>query len=126
MSLLAAKRTKREVQLRRTARKGFEGLLFATLIMMLTACSGGDRHSPLTQDRSSDGAIQLSVAEKDLVAAWRAERGMSEGDALANVMLRRYKKAGHAIRYAGEGLYEVLDKLGKKTIVATFYVTPPQ
>ena len=94
---------------------GFERLLLASLVALLAGCAG--------KAQASDPAnVPLSADEQQLVAAWKAERGLSEGDALSNVMLRRYSAKGHKVRYAGEGLYEVLDREKGAAVVATFFV----
>ena len=103
----------------RPRRRGLEHLLLAALLALLGACSGGSREGTLPAGGQD---VKLSSGERALVAAWQAERGMSAGDALSNVMLRRYAAAGHKVRYAGDGLYEVLDRKAGSEVVATFYV----
>lgn len=97
-------------------RKGFERLLLASLVALLAGC-GGPEAPP-----ADPANVPLTPDERQLVAAWRQERGLSEGDALSNVMLRRYSAAGHKVRYAGEGLYEVLGKAKGEAVVATFFI----
>jgi hypothetical protein len=101
----------------RPRRKGFERLLLASLIALLAGCG-----TPKAGGKDVGAKVALTPEEHQLVAAWKAERGLSEGDALSNVMLRRYSAAGHKVRYAGEGLYEVLDRPGATKVVATFFV----
>lgn len=97
-------------------KRSFERLLLASLVALLAGCGGPGARA------KDPGNVQLTPDEQKLVAAWRAERGLSEGDALSNVMLRRYSASGHQVRYAGEGLYEVLDRKGGAAVIATFYV----
>ncbi len=100
----------------RPRRKGFERLLLASLVALFTGCADGQPPAP------GNGGVTLTPDERQLMTAWRSERGLSEGDALSNVMLRRYSTSGHKVRYAGDGLYEVLDRKRPTDVVATFYV----
>lgn len=93
-------------------------LLFACLVIALAGCNGAKPASPVKQAE----AVKLSANEQELMTIWQKERGLSSGDALSNVMLRRYENSGHPVRYAGGGLYEVMDKKAAKTVVATFFV----
>ena len=103
--------------------KGFERVLLAGLIAFLAGCAAKPEPAPPAQVGGTQ--VPLSAAEHELVAAWKAERGLSEGDAISNVMLRRYQAAGHQVRYAGDGVYEVLDKRAQKAVVASFFVKAP-
>lgn len=97
-------------------KRGFERLLLASLVALFTGCAS-------TKGPSAEaGGVTLTPDERQLVAAWRSERGLSEGDALSNVMLRRYSASGHKVRYAGDGLYEVLDRKRGADVIATFFV----
>ena len=99
--------------------KGFERVLLAGLLAFLAGCAS----KPAEQ--AGGAQVPLSAAERELVLAWKAERGLSEGDAISNVMLRRYQAAGHQVRYAGDGIYEVLDKRASKVVIASFFVKAP-
>lgn len=99
---------------------GFERVLLAGLLAFLAGCEQGP-----AKPAQGGADVPITTAERELVTAWKADRGLSEGDALSNVMLRRYQTAGHQVRYAGEGLYEVLDKQASKVVVATFFVQAP-
>lgn len=97
---------------------GFERALLASLLALLAGCAGAGARAT----EPAAGGVTLTPTERQLMTAWKAERGLSEGDALSNVMLRRYSNAGHKVRYAGEGLYEVLDRKKGADVIATFYV----
>lgn len=97
---------------------GFERALLASLLALLAGCAGGEAKAT----EPAAGGVTLTPGERQLMAAWKTERGLTEGDALSNVMLRRYSNAGHKVRYAGEGLYEVLDRKKGGDVIATFYV----
>lgn len=103
--------------------KGFERVLLAGLLAFLAGCASKPAEAPAA--KVGGAQVPLSAAEKELVQAWKADRGLSEGDAISNVMLRRYQAAGHTVRYAGDGIYEVMDKQAAKVVVASFFVQAP-
>ena len=121
MSTLGTARRQRRAR-KSSLVKGFERVLLAGLLAFLAGCAA----KPAGRAAKVGGAqVPLSATERELVQAWKADRGLSEGDAISNVMLRRYQAAGHQVRYAGDGIYEVLDKQASKVVVASFFVKAP-